>query len=71
MGDKDVKIPAEIDQPVSDDFVESRPLIPVIVSHGLLCKGHAMSTFSRELASYGFFVVAINHHDGTCSYTVD
>ena len=42
----------------------------MIFSHGLASQRMALSGICRELASYGMFVVVINHNDESCEFTL-
>ena len=44
-------------------------LVPIIMSHGLTASRHYYSVLSAELASYGYCVFVLDHHDGSCAYT--
>lgn len=46
-------------------------LQPIIFSHGLYSVSHEYSCHLSELASHGYIVFAINHHDGSCLFTKD
>ena len=46
-------------------------LIPIIISHGLTASRSLYSSLCSELASFGYMVFALDHHDGTCTYTED
>lgn len=46
-------------------------LIPIIISHGLTASRSLYSSLCSELASFGYIVFALDHHDGTCCYTED
>lgn len=46
-----------------------KPLIPIIYSHGLTSCRTFQSGSCRDLASQGYIVFAIDHHDGTCNYS--
>ena len=52
-----------------DDNEKYKLLIPVINCHGLTCHRTASSGFCRDLASNGYIVFSLDHHDGTCSYS--
>lgn len=43
-------------------------LIPIVFSHGVTSNRTMSSGTCRDLASHGYIVFAIDHHDGTCSY---
>ena len=44
-------------------------MVPVIFSHGLAASNKNYTGHCRELAANGFVVIALNSHDGSCSYT--
>ena len=44
-------------------------LVPVIFSHGLTGTRCFYSTIASEMASHGFIVYLMDHHDGSCGYT--
>ena len=46
-------------------------IIPIIISHGLTASRSLYSSLCSELASFGYMVFALDHHDGTCCYTED
>lgn len=58
----------EIDIKLNDKF-KNKNIIPIIVSHGLTLSRNFYSTMCIELASHGYMVFAIDHHDGSCCYT--
>jgi predicted dienelactone hydrolase len=45
--------------------------VPIILSHGLTGSRALYSTAGRELASHGYIVFILDHHDGSCAYTED
>jgi platelet-activating factor acetylhydrolase len=49
---------------------ESKPLIPILFSHGNGSNRTMNSCFLSEFASYGYLVISPDHTDGTCSHTV-
>lgn len=54
---------------ISKDFTEtSRPLIPIIFSHGMCSNRTMHSGTCRDLASHGYIVFALDHNDRTSSY---
>lgn len=48
-----------------------KKFIPIVFSHGLTGSRALYSTSAMELASNGFIVLALDHHDGSCAYTED
>ena len=44
-------------------------LIPIIFIHGLTANNFIHSGLLRELASHGYFVIAMDTNDGSCTYT--
>ncbi len=50
---------------------DTNEIIPIIISHGLTASRSLYSTLCSELASFGYMVFALDHHDGTCCYTED
>ena len=57
--------------PESDKKPPKRKLVPMILSHGYMSRGMNYSMHCRELASHGMLVVAPDHLDGSCSYTIN
>ena len=51
--------------------LEGKKVIPIIMSHGLTASRSLYTAHCRELASCGYIVFAIDHHDGSCHYTED
>jgi len=48
-----------------------KELVPIIFSHGLgMCAKMYTHQF-HEYASHGYLVIAINHFDHSCTYTID
>ena len=58
----------EVDIKLNEKF-KNKKIIPIIVSHGLTLSRNFYSTMCIELASHGYMVFAIDHHDGSCCYT--
>ena len=57
---------------LSRDFkIDGRSLIPIVMSHNLSGSSTSISIMCRDLASHGYIVFAIDHHDGSCCYTED
>ena len=56
---------------LNDNFNENKKIIPIIFSHGLTACRAFYSSLCIELASFGFMVFALDHHDGSCCYTED
>jgi len=55
---------------LSKDFKEKpRSLTPIVFSHGNGTSGLLYTGFSKELASLGYIVFAVDHSDGSCLYT--
>lgn len=54
------------------DFIahdmRSKPLIPIIFSHGLSSNRTLHSGTCKDLASHGYIVLIMDHRDGTSSY---
>ena len=44
-------------------------LRPIIFSHGLAGSKRLYVGLMKDLASHGYLVLAVDHQDGTCSYT--
>ena len=66
-----VSIPVAFDAHLAKDFaVGNKKLQPVVFSHGEAADRMLYSGILRELASYGFLVVALNHNDQTCMHTM-
>lgn len=62
------------DGDLANDFMTAdeskrKNLIPVIYSHGLTSCRTFQSGSCRDLASNGYIVFSIDHHDGTCNYS--
>ena len=52
-----------------NDKFKNKRIIPIIFSHGLTACRAFYSSLCIELASFGFIVFVLDHHDGSCSYT--
>lgn len=46
-------------------------LCPIVFSHGMKGSRCMYSTICQEMASHGYIVFALDHHDGSCPYTED
>lgn len=58
--------------PLSQFYLKGKKsLIPIVFSHGLTGARHCYSTYAREMASNGYLVFLMDHHDGSCCYTQD
>ena len=65
------RVPVAQNAPLSGDFAHGRKqLVPLVFSHGESFDRMAYSAILSELASYGFLVIALNHNDGSCMFTV-
>ena len=53
----------------TENEAERKPLIPMTYSHGLTSCRTFQSGSCRDLASHGYIVFSIDHHDGTCNYS--
>jgi len=66
-----------IDSPVFSAPEESKKtpseqlLIPIIFSHDISLCRYFYTFTCAELASHGYIVFAIDHHDGSCTFTTD
>lgn len=49
---------------------QSAPLIPIIYCHGLSSNRTMHSGTCKDLASHGYIVFILDHHDDTSSFTV-
>ena len=66
-----ISVPVACDAPLATDFVQGKnKLQPVLWSHAEATDRMIYSGILRELASYGFLVIALNHNDHTCMYTL-
>lgn len=62
----------EIDAHLSKEIaknLEGKKVIPIILSHGGTCSRSLYTSHCLELASCGYMVFALDHHDGSCHYT--
>lgn len=74
---KNVKMETVEDGPLAKVFwkenveggEQRKSLIPVIYSHGVTSCRTFQSGSCRDLASHGYIVFSIDHHDGTCNYS--
>jgi hypothetical protein len=67
---RNVMIDVVPDGPLAEDFTQGKKkLIPIIISHGLTASRFFFSVMARELASNGYLVIVVDHHDGSCIYT--
>ena len=63
-------MPVKRDAPLAPQFGDGKKLLqPLIFSHGLTSHKMNYSGICRELASYGFLVIALNHNDRSGEYT--
>lgn len=53
----------------SDEDGAPRRMIPIIFCHGLTCSRTSYSGLCRDFASHGYFVISLDHYDGSCYYT--
>ena len=59
-----------INAPLATEFAnEPKTLIPVVFSHGLMGSRLVYSVLGSELASCGYIVFLLDHHDGSSCYT--
>ena len=66
-----ISVPVACDAPLATDFAQGKKkLQPVLWSHAEAADRMIYSGMLRELASYGFLVIAINHNDQTCMHTL-
>ena len=56
---------------VAKEFSSENKLPVVVFSHGYTMSSRHYSLICREIASYGCCVIALDHHDGSCGYTVN
>eukprot|EP00347_Sterkiella_histriomuscorum_P022261 403331108 len=55
---------------ISKDFHDgAKPIVPIVLSHGLSGNYQFYHLMCADYASNGFIVFAINHRDDTCTYT--
>lgn len=68
---RDITIDVEPDGALAADFnTGSKKLIPIVFSHGLTGSRTMYSVLGRELASCGYAVFLIDHHDGSTCFTM-
>ena len=66
-----VWLPVAVNAPLAKDFAHGKKqLQPLVFSHGEALDRMLYSGILRELASYGFLVIALNHNDQTCMLTL-
>ena len=46
-----------------------KSIVPIVFSHGLTDARENYSVTAMELASHGYMVFLLDHHDGSCRYT--
>jgi len=46
-----------------------RPLIPVILCHGMTGSRTSQSGSCRDMASHGYIVFSLDHHDGSAHFS--
>ena len=69
---RNVKVQVCKDGTLSKTFTKDGVnLIPIILSHGLTASRTRYTAICQELASHGYIVFALDHHDGSCPYTED
>jgi hypothetical protein len=67
-----VHIPIVENEKIAQEFKDgSKRVIPIILSHGYEESRMSYSTIARELASHGYLVFIMDHHDGSCVFTMD
>lgn len=62
-------IDAQPGGPVSKDFRGRKKLIPIVLTHGLTATKHMYSVMGTEMASFGYMVILMDHHDYSCCFT--
>ena len=60
---------ARLSQDFDPNFPGSRKCVPIVFSHGLGSCRDQYTVCATELASHGYIVFLLDHHDGTCIYT--
>ena len=66
-----VTVPLVENAPLAKDFAMGvKKLQPIVFSHGQGSDRMLNASMLREFASYGFFVIALNHNDRSCVYTL-
>mmetsp|Transcript_13559 Transcript_13559/g.13292 ORF Transcript_13559/g.13292 Transcript_13559/m.13292 type:complete len:255 (+) Transcript_13559:32-796(+) len=59
-----------MDANLSKDFLgKEKSLVPIIFSHGYGLARYFYTALFREIVSHGYIVFAIDHSDGTCTYS--
>ena len=58
-----------MDDPPKSNEDEVRPLIPIIMLHGLAGSRTSQSGSCRDLASHGYIVFSIDHNDESAYYS--
>jgi hypothetical protein len=74
---KNIQIHAKRGLPLASHFIDEmngpaigkKKLVPLVVSHGFTSNKFQLSTICTELASFGYIVFAIDHHDGSATYS--
>lgn len=51
--------------------LKDKKIVPIFFSHGLTATVHVYTRLLRDLAMHGYMVIALNHLDGSCMFTVD
>jgi hypothetical protein len=67
---RSIKIGVKQGAPLASKF-KGRKIVPIFFSHGLTASIHLYSRLLRDLAMHGYLVIALNHRDGSCMFTVD
>ena len=65
-----VDLPVAVEASISADF-KDKQLVPLIFSHGLTACAKMHSVMCKEFASYGMLVIALDHLDESCGYTIN
>mmetsp|Transcript_38066 Transcript_38066/g.49978 ORF Transcript_38066/g.49978 Transcript_38066/m.49978 type:complete len:84 (-) Transcript_38066:843-1094(-) len=66
-----VMVPVAENAPIASVFAHGKSkLVPVVFSHGESYDRMSYCAILGELASQGFLVIALNHNDGSCMYTM-
>ena len=74
---REVRVHAKAALPLAKQFEcckqskspDRKNIVPIILSHGLTGSRSVYTTLCAELASFGYMVFAIDHHDGSGSYS--
>ena len=66
-------LPALKDALISNRFrtEDGEAIRPILFSHGLSSAKCFYSGFCHKMAANGYLVIAMNHQDGSCFYTID